>query len=62
MDKTLFVRPRNDHLARTEGIGNDRNDELMWLYSTGHTETRNSHSQRGVFDEPTPDEKVPGRI
>src|SRR5215470_17356995 len=25
--------------------------DLMWLYSPGHTETRNSHSRRGVFDE-----------
>jgi hypothetical protein len=36
--------------------------EVMWLYSTGHTETRNSRSLRGVFDEPTHDKKVPGRI
>jgi len=33
---------------------------LTWLYSTGHTETRNSYSQRGVFDEPSSDEKVSG--
>jgi hypothetical protein len=35
---------------------------VMWLYSSGHTETRNSHSIRGVFDEPTHDEKVSCRI
>jgi hypothetical protein len=35
---------------------------MMWLYSSGHTETRNSHSIRGVFDEPTHDEKVSCRI
>src|SRR6266436_5567987 len=35
-----------------------RRQSVMWLYSSGHTETRNSHSQRGVFDEPTRDEKV----
>ena len=35
---------------------------LMWLYSSGHTETRDSHSIRGVFDEPTHDEKVSCRI
>jgi hypothetical protein len=33
-------------------------DSLMWLYSAGHTETRNLRSLRGVFDEPTPDEKI----
>jgi len=31
---------------------------LMWLYSTGHTETRNARSIQGVFDEPTHDEKI----
>src|SRR5262252_8926398 len=35
---------------------------LMWLYSSGHTEIRNSHSRRGVFDEPTHDENVSCRI
>ena len=35
---------------------------VMWLYSTGRTETRHSRSLRGVFDEPTHDEKVSGRI
>src|SRR5262245_6689010 len=35
---------------------------LMWLYSSGHTETRNSHSIRGVFDESVDDEKVSRRI
>src|SRR5262245_36580 len=36
--------------------------DMMWLYSTGRTETRHSRSLRGVFDEPTHDEKVSGRI
>jgi hypothetical protein len=31
---------------------------LMWLYSSGHTETRTSRSIRGVFDEPTHHEKI----
>jgi hypothetical protein len=31
---------------------------MMWLYSSGHTETRNSRSIRGVFDEPTHNEKI----
>src|SRR5262245_28846235 len=31
---------------------------LMWLYSAGHTETRNSRSRRGVCDEPTHNEKI----
>jgi len=37
-----------------------RDDRLgvMWLYSSGHTETRNSRSIRGVFDEPTHNEKI----
>jgi hypothetical protein len=35
---------------------------MMWLYSSGHTETQNSHSLRGVFDEPTHDEKVSRRV
>jgi transposase-like protein len=35
---------------------------VMWLYSPGHTETRNSHSRRGVFDESTPDEKISRRM
>ena len=35
---------------------------VVWLYSTGHTETRTSCSRRGVVDESTPDEKVPRRI
>src|SRR5262249_1897358 len=35
---------------------------LMWLYSSGHTETRTSYSRRGVFDKPTHDEKIPRRI
>jgi transposase len=33
-------------------------DLVMWLYSTGHTETRTSRPIRGVFDEPTRDEKI----
>ena len=36
--------------------------DMMWLYSTGHTEPQNSHSIRGVFDEPTYDEKVSRRV
>jgi hypothetical protein len=35
---------------------------MMWLYSTGHMETRNSRSLRGVFDEPTHDEKISRRV
>jgi transposase len=31
---------------------------VMWLYSSGHTETRTVRSLRGVFDEPTHDEKI----
>jgi toxoflavin synthase len=31
---------------------------LMWLYSPGHTETRSSHSRRGVFDESIHNEKI----
>src|SRR5215813_2307959 len=31
---------------------------VMWLYSSGHMETRTSYSIRGVFDESTHDEKV----
>lgn len=30
----------------------------MWLYATGHTETQNSQSNWGVFDEATYDEKI----
>ena len=33
---------------------------LMWLYSSGHTETRKPRSRRGVFDESTHDEKISG--
>jgi len=36
--------------------------DLMWLYSPGHTETRNSHSRRGVFDESVDDENIFRRI
>ena len=35
---------------------------MMWLYSSGHTETRNSHSIRGVFDESVDDEKYPAEF
>ena len=35
-----------------------RAKEMMWLYSSGHTETRNSHSRRGVFDESVDDENI----
>jgi protein tyrosine phosphatase (PTP) superfamily phosphohydrolase (DUF442 family) len=31
---------------------------MMWLYSSGHTGTRTVRIIRGVFDEPTYDEKV----
>ena len=34
---------------------------LMWIYSPGHTETQNAHVTRGVFDEPTHDEKISRR-
>ena len=36
--------------------------DLMWLYSSGHMETRTSYSIRGVFDESTHDEKVSRRV
>jgi hypothetical protein len=32
--------------------------DLMWLYSSGHTETRNPRMRRGVVDEPIDDETV----
>ena len=35
---------------------------MMWLYSPGHTETQNLHVIRGVFDEPTHDEKISRRV
>ena len=31
---------------------------VMWIYSSGHTETRTSRRIRGVFDEPTHDENI----
>jgi hypothetical protein len=33
-------------------------DRMMWLYSSGHTETRTVRSIRGVFDEPIHDENL----
>ena len=31
---------------------------MIWLYSSGHTETRTVRSIRGVFDEPIHDENI----
>ena len=31
---------------------------LMWLYASGHTETRNARSRRGVCDALTHDEQA----
>src|SRR5262252_8447089 len=50
------LRPTGSRLVEDAGGG------VMWLYSSGHTETRNSHSIRGVFDESVDDEQVSRRI
>jgi hypothetical protein len=48
--------------ARPAVETNAKEAVLMWLYSPGHTETQNSHVIRGVFDEPTHDEKISRRV
>jgi transposase len=60
-DKTarLLGLARDDFRALVQG---DLQAILMWLYSSGHTETRTSYSIRGVFDEPAYDEKIPRRL
>src|SRR5262245_5071396 len=36
--------------------------QVMWLYSSGHTETRTSYSIRGVCDEPAYDAEISRRL
>src|SRR5919201_49874 len=50
-------RKLNKRVHSTEALRS-----LMWLYSSGHTETRTSYSIRGVFDEPAYDEEISRRL
>jgi hypothetical protein len=60
MQQVTEAKARRGALARLlpPGYVRDGSGQMMWLYSSGHTETRNSRSRRGVFDEPPHNEKI----
>jgi len=60
---TLHGKPQRRVRGKVlDGIQEAKSMALMGLYSPGHTETQNSHVIRGVFNEPTHDEKISRRV